>query len=98
MALAREAWTNALNPQLFNSQVGVYFRGGLFPWGFYLWGFISVGVYFLSKMKWEFFPRVSFRNQYETYMNHQWYSMIPRISYMIHVRVSKDEIKRWKSV
>ena len=51
MAMAREAWPNALNSQLFNSKVGVYFRGGLFPWGF-----ISVGVYFLSKMKWGFFP------------------------------------------
>ena len=48
--MAREAWPNALNAQLFNSQVGVYFRGGLFPWGF-----ISVGVYFLSKTKWFFF-------------------------------------------
>ena len=43
------------------SKVGVYFRGGLFSWGFisvgvyfrgglFSWGFISVGVYFLSKM------------------------------------------------
>ena len=34
MAMAREAWPNALNAQFFNSKVGVYFRGGLFPWGF----------------------------------------------------------------
>ena len=34
MAMAREAWPNALNVQLFNSKVGVYFRGGLFPWEF----------------------------------------------------------------
>ena len=49
--MAREAWPNALNAQLFNRKVGVYFRGGLFPWGFisYLkrseaffpWGFLS---------------------------------------------------------
>ena len=51
MIMTREALPNALNAQLFNSKVGVYFRGGLFPWGF-----ISVGVYFLSKMKWGFFP------------------------------------------
>ena len=65
--MAREAWPNALNAQLFNSKVEVYFRGGLFPWGFisvgvyfrgglFPWGFISVGVYFLSKTKWGFFP------------------------------------------
>ena len=55
--MARESWPNALNSQLFNSKVGVYFRGGLFPWrfisvgvyfrgGLFPWGFISVGVYF----------------------------------------------------
>ena len=57
--MAREAWPNVLNAQLFNSKVVVYFRGGLFPWGF-----ISVGVYFLSKMKWVFFSvGVSLRNR-----------------------------------
>ena len=39
MAMAREAWPNALNAQLFKSKVG----------------FISLGVYFLSKMKVSFF-------------------------------------------
>ena len=34
MAMARKAWPNALNAQPFNRKVGVYFRGGLFPWGF----------------------------------------------------------------
>ena len=29
--MAREAWPNALNAQLFNWKVGVYFRGVLFP-------------------------------------------------------------------
>ena len=47
--MAREAWPNALNVQPFYRKVGVYFRGGLFPWVFF-----SVGVYFLSKMKWFF--------------------------------------------
>ena len=51
MAMAREAWPNAVNTDFFNSKVGfflfgfisggVYFRGGLFPWGF-----ISLGAYF----------------------------------------------------
>ena len=49
MAIAREAWPNALNAQLFNSKVGIYFRGVLF-----MWEFISLGVYFLYKMKWVF--------------------------------------------
>ena len=45
--MAHEAWPNALNAQPFNRKVGVYFRGGLFPWGFisvgglFPWGFIS---------------------------------------------------------
>ena len=39
--MAREACPKALNAQFFNSKVEVYFRGGLFPWGF-----ISVLVYF----------------------------------------------------
>ena len=50
MGMSREACPNALNAQLFNSQVGVFF--------------ISVGVYFLFKIKWEwvgafrgFFPK-----------------------------------------
>ena len=51
--MPREARPNALKAQIFNSKVGVYFRGGLFPWEF-PWGFISVGVYFLSKLKWAF--------------------------------------------
>ena len=32
--MAREAWPNALNAQLFNIKVGVYFRTGLFLRGF----------------------------------------------------------------
>ena len=56
--MALEAWPNALNAQHFDSKVGVYFRGGLF-----LWGFISVGVYFLSKMNWVFFFRGGFFSQ-----------------------------------
>ena len=39
--MVRKAWPNAPNAQLLNRKVGVYFRGGLFPWGC-----ISVGVYF----------------------------------------------------
>ena len=32
--LTRGAWLNSLNAQLFNSQVGIFFRGGLFTQGF----------------------------------------------------------------
>ena len=49
-AMAREAGPNALNAQL--SKVNWVF---FFSWGSISVGFISVGVYFLSKMKWGFF-------------------------------------------
>ena len=50
--MAREAWPNALNAQLFNSKAGDYFRGGLFPWGFISYlkrsGVFFRGGFFLS--------------------------------------------------
>ena len=47
MAMAREAWPNALNAQLVNSQRG----GGYFR-----------GVYLLPKIRWGFFSGSFFRN------------------------------------
>ena len=52
--MAREAWPNVLNALLFNIKVGIYFHGGLFPWGL-----------ILSKMKW-IFSVGFFRNRDET--------------------------------
>ena len=51
---------NKLSEPKFNFKIWVYFRGGFFPWGFIshlkLSGVFSVGIYFLSKVKWVFFP------------------------------------------
>ena len=69
--MAREAWPNALNAQLFNSKVGVYFRGGLFPWGFISYlkrsgffseGFLSVlGLAHIINPWFKYFAKVSFK-------------------------------------
>ena len=42
---------NKLSEPKSNFKMGFFFAGILFPWGLF-----SVGVYFLSKVKWGFFP------------------------------------------
>ena len=89
---------NKLSRPKFNFKMGVYFRGGLFRGGYFRWGLFSVGVCFLSNVKWVFFRGGSFpRPELIIYEKNNNQKSLIKINFMLwQFRTGQVSIFMWK--